>query len=248
MSAHSCSHDSHTTTTTTTTTTFKTHTHPGRYPHAYTYTHSQTVVGQEKLSEMTDIHGILGGVIGFVVAFRLNNSYMTYNEGRRLVGQLMNGLREVVLDCYSALPPTQPTKGGDRDEDEGANDTLTLRITPPDSSIATATASVPATEKQQAAAAAAYGSSSGDDDALLESAREVRRLCNVLFAFVRQDVREAQHGFLPGSDLEHVGFDARKVWVCVNRMGGVCVCVCVCVFWGGLGRSIDRQIDLTNPF
>lgn len=78
----------------------------------------------------------------------------------------MNGLREVVVDCYTVVP------------------------------------------RKGAAAESASDNAAG---ALLEAAREIRRLCNVLFAFVRQDVRESKCGFLPGSDLEHMKFDPEKV-------------------------------------
>lgn len=58
---------------------------------------------------------------------------------------------------------------------------------------------------------------------LLDSALEVRRLCNMLFAFVRQDVREARCGFIPGSDLEGMSFDPAKVtFRLVSRKGRVC--------------------------
>lgn len=104
------------------------------------------------------------------------------HTGRRLVGSLMNGLREVVLECYSLLPQADTAAG-----------------------------------------------SAATNDALLGAAREVRRLCNILFAFVRQDVRESINGFLPGSDLERVPFDPTKVrgegrgggksWASIYRYG-----------------------------
>lgn len=109
---------------------------------------------------------------------------------------------------------------------------MVLCITPPDSSSSAAASSsgaIPRTEGEEAEAegggsssssctdaeanAAAAAAAKDDDEALLllDAAREVRRLCNVVFAFVRQDVREAQHGFLPGSDMERVRFVSHKV-------------------------------------
>lgn len=74
----------------------------------------------------------------------------------------MNGLREVVVDCYTVVP----RKG-----------------------------------------AAAESGNDNAVGALLGAAREIRRLCNVLCAFVRQDVRESRNGFIPGSDLEGMKYD-----------------------------------------
>lgn len=105
---------------------------------------------------------------------------------------------------------------------------MVLRITPPDSAAASSSGAIPRTEGEEAEAEGGGSSSSScadaeanaaaaaakdDDEALLllDAAREVRRLCNVVFVFVRQDVREAQHGFLPGSDMERVRFVSHKV-------------------------------------
>jgi hypothetical protein len=97
-----------------------------------------------------------------VIPKEANGSFHSVT-GRRLVGQLMNGLREVVVDCYAVVP-----------------------------------------RQGSAAANADSGKNAG---ALLEAAREIRRLCNLLFAFVRQDVRESKCGFIPGSDLEGMTYD-----------------------------------------
>lgn len=53
----------------------------------------------------------------------------------------------------------------------------------------------------------------------------MRRLCNVLFAFVRQDVRESRNGFLPRSDLEHVTFDPQKASSSDDVWGVACMYV-----------------------
>lgn len=41
---------------------------------------------------------------GFVIGFRVNNAYQLYYEGRRIVGQIINAIREVVLEAYTSLP------------------------------------------------------------------------------------------------------------------------------------------------
>lgn len=85
----------------------------------------------------------------------LTQTHHTHTHpGRRLVGQLMNGLRDTALECYS-LVPLSTTTTTDQDDDSPAL-------------------------------------------LLVDACREMRRLGNVLFAFVRQDVREARNGFLPG--------------------------------------------------
>ena len=37
---------------------------------------------------------------------------------------------------------------------------------------------------------------------LVTAAREIRRLCNLAMAFIRQDLRESRFGFLTNSQLE----------------------------------------------
>lgn len=41
---------------------------------------------------------------GFVIGFRVNNAYQLYYEGRRIVGQIINAVREIVLESYTSLP------------------------------------------------------------------------------------------------------------------------------------------------
>lgn len=41
---------------------------------------------------------------GFVIGFRVNNAYQLYYEGRRIVGQIINSIREIILESYTSLP------------------------------------------------------------------------------------------------------------------------------------------------
>lgn len=41
-----------------------------------------SALGQERVEELTDIHGILGGVIGFVLGFRVNMGASVRRSGR----------------------------------------------------------------------------------------------------------------------------------------------------------------------
>lgn len=143
-------------------------------------------------------------------------------EGRRLVGQLQNGIREVVLECYAALP--QPDAEEDEEGGEKAvmRDAMALRISPPASSSFVSVATPGASASPGGGDGGAWkrvGSEEEEDEEAaalqLEAAKEVRRLANVLFAFVRQDVRESRYGFLPLSDMERVRFCPREVGLVV---------------------------------
>lgn len=39
-----------------------------------------------------------------MIGFRVNNAYQLYYEGRRIVGQIINAIREIVLESYTSLP------------------------------------------------------------------------------------------------------------------------------------------------
>lgn len=118
-------------------------------------------------------HRNFGAILGFVIGFRVNIAYQSYYEGRRLVALLMTSVREVILEAYTSLP-----KGtaGPRFADTG-------EVVP-------------------------GGPSKIDEDVLNEeirylrmTAREIRRLCMLLLAFIRQDVREKRFGFLKGTEV-----------------------------------------------
>ena len=54
--------------------------------------------------EYKNTHRLLGAILSFVIGFRVNNAYQLYYEGRRIVGSVINGIREIVLEAYTSLP------------------------------------------------------------------------------------------------------------------------------------------------
>ena len=85
----------------------------------------------------------------------------------------MTSVREIVLEAYTSLPKGTP---GPRFADTG-------EVVP----------GGPATTNVEVLAA--------QEQYLRMTAREIRRLCMLLLAFIRQDVREKRFGFLKGTEV-----------------------------------------------
>ena len=114
-------------------------------------------------------HTVAGGVIGFMLVFRTSISYYRFYEGKKYLGQLHDALRNANVAFCAFLrtnaPGTRPRRSG-----RGLSET-------------SETAETCETCETHL------------DEALHRDRVELRRLSNVLFAFVRQSVRERRHGY-----------------------------------------------------
>ena len=111
-------------------------------------------------------HAVAGGVIGFMLVFRTSISYYRFYESKKYLGHLHDSLRNAnVAFCAFLRTSSRVTSSGATDTGD--------KNTPADSK-----------------------NPSTPFDAALNSDRiELRRFSNVLFAFVRQSVRERRHGY-----------------------------------------------------
>jgi predicted membrane chloride channel (bestrophin family) len=134
------------------------------------------------LTDYKNTHRNFGAILGFVIGFRVNIAYQSYIECRRVVSSLMASIREIVLEAYSTMPKGYP---GPAFADTG-------EVVPGGPSKVDANV---------LAAEVRY---------LKETSREIRRLCMLMLAFIRQDVREKRYGFLRGTDLEDMPFQPYK--------------------------------------
>jgi predicted membrane chloride channel (bestrophin family) len=102
------------------------------------------------------MHGIVGQILGFLIVFRSSQSYGSFVEGRKILGDIANNLRELSMNTYTFHVREELT----------------------------------------------------DDAALVAELREkVRRQINLLYAVVRQQIREKQEGFEPGCLIEGKPFE-----------------------------------------
>ena len=47
------------------------------------------------------MHGIVGQVLGFLIVFRSSQSYGSFVEGRKILGDIANNLRELSMNTYT---------------------------------------------------------------------------------------------------------------------------------------------------
>lgn len=132
------------------------------------------------LDEYKNAHRNFGAILGFVIGFRVNMAYQSYTECRRTISGMIASIREIVLEVYTASSP----KGF-----AGPKYARTGEVVP--------CGSAAKVDAQILEAEASY---------LKETATEVRRLCMLLLAFIRQDVREKRFGFLRGTEMEVMPF------------------------------------------
>lgn len=116
-------------------------------------------------------HDLVGIAIGFLIVFRVSMAYGRYYEGKEVVGQLYEGVRNLNVAFATFMRVPEP---GELDYKNDVNDDYR--------------------------------------QALSEDRLEVLRLSNLLYAFIRQAVREQRQGY-PGvglvSDEEIVTRDRR---------------------------------------
>ena len=115
------------------------------------------------------MHGIVGQILGFLIVFRSSQSYGSFVEGRKILGDIANNLRELSMNTYTFHVREELT----------------------------------------------------DDAALVAELREkVRRQINLLYAVVRQQIREKQEGFEPGCLIEGKPFEENwQLDVSATEMG-----------------------------
>ena len=105
------------------------------------------------------MHGTVGTLIAFLMAFRTSQSYTNYVDGRKILGGMCNNLREMAMNTY--------TFRADLEGEEG-EEVASIR-------------------------------------------RNIRRQINVLYAVMRQHIREYQEGF--GKKRQMV--DRLLVYACI---------------------------------
>jgi putative membrane protein len=127
---------------------------------------------------------VAGGVIGFMLVFRTSISYYRFYEGKKYLGHLHDSLRNANVAFCAFL-----RSGGTRRNADG-----TKRKESRDSRDGAKSKTCVETETAAAATAT--------DETLNEDRIELRRLSNVLFAFVRQSLRERRHGYPLGCTLQ----------------------------------------------
>jgi len=120
-------------------------------------------------------HAVAGGVIGFMLVFRTSISYYRFYEGKKYLGHLHDALRNANV-AFCAFLRTNASQEARRS-----------RPSRPSRSGNTREESLP--DRLE---------STRFDEALNRDRVELRRLSNVLFAFVRQSVRERRHGYAEG--------------------------------------------------
>jgi predicted membrane chloride channel (bestrophin family) len=116
-------------------------------------------------------HAVAGGVIGFMLVFRTSISYYRFYEGKKYLGHLHDALRNANV-AFCAFLRTNASQEARRSRPSRSGNTLQ---------------SLP--DRLE---------STRFDEALNRDRVELRRLSNVLFAFVRQSVRERRHGYAEG--------------------------------------------------
>lgn len=80
---------------------------------AYYWANKYKLAGS--LSDLEEMHRILGIIVSISIGFQNKTSYDRFWEGRKLVSTLYNLNREVVLEAYSALPKAGGDEAARRD-------------------------------------------------------------------------------------------------------------------------------------
>ena len=114
-------------------------------------------------------HAVAGGVIGFMLVFRTSISYYRFYEGKKYLGHLHDALRNANV-AFCAFLRTNASQEARRSRPSRSGNTL--------ESLPDRLESLRRSTKRSTA-----------------DRVELRRLSNVLFAFVRQSVRERRHGY-----------------------------------------------------
>ena len=113
----------------------------------------------------TEAHAICGAVIGFLLVYCANIAYVKFYEAKSAVGDIYHGLRNMNIAFATFLRPPIKGEPGHWDNDGETGD----------------------------------GEDQGHSNSSAMSVRddqvELRRLSNVLFAFIRQALREQRHGY-----------------------------------------------------